>query len=192
MVDSQEVEEGGVEIADVDDVLHRVVAEFVGLTIAEAGFDAASGHPHGESFDVVVTTGSAFPLKHGRAAKFAAPDDEGVFEKAALFEVGEERPGRFVGVACADFHVFIEAAVVVPSAVVELDKAGAFFNEATGEKAVGGIRAIAGSRAIHLQGFLGFAGEIGEFGDGGLHTKGHFIGADPGGNLGIVDKFVTL
>jgi len=192
VIDAEKVKKGGVEIANVDDVFHGVVAEFVGLSVAEARLDAASSHPHREAFDVVVATGSAFPLEHGGAAKFSAPDDKGVFEKAALFEVGEEGPGRFVGVTCADVHVFIEAAVVVPATVIELHKAGAFFNEAAGEKAVGGIRTIAGSGAIHLQGFLGFAGEVGEFGNGGLHAEGHFIGADASGNLRVVDEFVAL
>ena len=41
VVDSEEVEEGGVEVADVDDVFDRVVAEFVGLAVAEAGLTPA-------------------------------------------------------------------------------------------------------------------------------------------------------
>ena len=40
------VEHGGVEVADVGDILDGGVAEFVGFAVAGAAFDATSGHPH--------------------------------------------------------------------------------------------------------------------------------------------------
>ena len=124
------------EVAHVDDVFDGIVAEFVGLAVAEAGLHSASGHPHGETFDVVVATGTAFALEHGCSSEFATPNHEGVLEKSTLFEIGEKGPGGFVGVAAADLHVFVETAMVVPTTVVKLDEAGAFFNEASREKAV--------------------------------------------------------
>ena len=75
----------------------------------------------------MVATGAAFALEHGGAAEFAAPDDEGIFEEAALFKVGEEGVSGLVGVLATDFHIFVQVAVVIPAAVVELDEAGAFF-----------------------------------------------------------------
>ena len=85
---------------------------------------------------MVIAASAAFALEHWGASEFAAPDDEGVFEHAALLEVGEERPGGAVGEAAADAHVFFKSAVVIPAAVVELDKAHPAFGEAAGEEAV--------------------------------------------------------
>ena len=88
VVDSQQVQNGGVEIVDVDGILYRPVAEFVRLAIGHPAANPATRHPHGEAADVVVPSR---PLGHRRASEFTAPDDEGVVEHAALFEIQDER-----------------------------------------------------------------------------------------------------
>ena len=54
MVDAHQVEDGGVEIVDVDRVLGDVVAVVVGRADAGAGVDAGAGQPHREGARVVV------------------------------------------------------------------------------------------------------------------------------------------
>ncbi len=56
MVDSHEVEDGGVEFVEVDGVLDDVVAEVVGFTEADPAFDPCAGHPHGEAARVMIAT----------------------------------------------------------------------------------------------------------------------------------------
>lgn len=53
VIEAEEVEEGGVEVVDVDFVFDGFVAELVGGTMMHAGFDAAAGHPDGEAFGIV-------------------------------------------------------------------------------------------------------------------------------------------
>ena len=43
VIEAEEVEDGGLEIVDVDFIFHNGEAEFVGLAVAEAAFDAAAG-----------------------------------------------------------------------------------------------------------------------------------------------------
>ena len=43
-----------VDVVYFDDVLGRVVAEFVSSTVVEARLDAATREPHGEAFHVVI------------------------------------------------------------------------------------------------------------------------------------------
>lgn len=45
VVDAEAIEEGGVEVADVDGVLDGAVAEFVGDAVDVATLDAGTGHP---------------------------------------------------------------------------------------------------------------------------------------------------
>ena len=74
------------EVADVDGVLYDVVAHLVGFPINLAALDAAAGHPDGEGFAVVVAAvfvAVGVALRVGRAAEFAAPDDQGFVEQAA-------------------------------------------------------------------------------------------------------------
>ena len=61
--------------------------EFIGLAQAYTAFDAASGEPHGETVGVVVATRASGVFGSRLTSEFAAPDDEGVFEKTALLEV---------------------------------------------------------------------------------------------------------
>ena len=45
MVETEGVEDGGVEVVDADGVDDGFVAEVVRLPVGKAGFDAATGHP---------------------------------------------------------------------------------------------------------------------------------------------------
>ncbi len=56
VVDAHEVHERGLEVMHMYGVFDDVVAEVVGLAIAEAGFYACSGHPHAETAWVMVAS----------------------------------------------------------------------------------------------------------------------------------------
>ena len=91
VVEAHEAEDGGVEVVDVHGVLGHVVTEVVGGAVGEAGLDTAAGHPEGEGLDVVVSPVALAALGHGGSAKLAAPDDERIFEQAALLQVHHQR-----------------------------------------------------------------------------------------------------
>ena len=95
-------------------------------------------------------------LAHRGAAEFAAPDDEGVVEQAALFEVEDQGGAGLVDVLADFVEVVVEvlagAAVGVPVGVVELDEADAALDEAPGEQAVVGERGLAGLGAVEVEG----------------------------------------
>jgi hypothetical protein len=73
VVEAEEVEDGGVEVVDVDLVLDRTEAEVVGGAVGEAAADAAAGQPGGEAPVVVVP--AVPPFGCAGAAEFAPPDD---------------------------------------------------------------------------------------------------------------------
>ena len=143
MIESHEVEDGGVEIVDVDGVPDDVVAEVVGLAIY-AGFYAAAGHPDGKAAGVVVAAIVLFgegTLAIVCAAEFAAPDDEGLVEQTALFEIEYERGGGLVGVFALSLDLHGQVIVAVPALVIELHEAHAALGEFSCEQAIGGERA---------------------------------------------------
>ncbi len=51
--DAEAVEDGGLEIADVDGIFDDIVGEIVGFAVDDAAFDAAAGHPYGEAARMV-------------------------------------------------------------------------------------------------------------------------------------------
>src|SRR5258708_2888531 len=62
VVEAEEVEDGGVEVVDVDLVLYRAEAEVVGRPVGQAAADAAAGQPGSEAPVVVVAPLSRQPL----------------------------------------------------------------------------------------------------------------------------------
>ena len=192
MVDAELVENGGIEVADADFVFDDVVGVFVGFAVGDAAFDAAASHPGGEAFRMVVAAvlvALEGALTIGRAAEFSGEDDEGVVEHAALFEVVDEAGAGLVDIEGLAFNFGGEGGVVVPAAVEELDEADAALGHAAGEEAVAGEGAgfLDFGAVESLVELFVFAGEVGEFGDGGLHAEGHFLLGDGGLDFGVAD-----
>lgn len=141
VVDAEEMEEGGVEVVNADGIFGDVVGVVVSFADGLPGLDAAAGEPHGEAAWVVVATEALWceiSLAVDGAAKLAAPDDEGVVEEAALFEIFDECGGGLIGFFTTLGELTGEARVGVPSAVEELDEADAAFAETAGHESIVG------------------------------------------------------
>ena len=81
MVQSQAVKHSGVEVMDVDRILHNIVAEVVGLSVDDPGLNSASGHPQSETAPMVISPMIIFgerSLAVNRATEFPSPDNESV------------------------------------------------------------------------------------------------------------------
>src|SRR6516164_9530333 len=72
VIEAQKVQDGGVQIVDVQPIFDGVQAHLVGAADDLAPLDAAAGHPHREAVGVVVTAIPGFGL--WSAAELAAPD----------------------------------------------------------------------------------------------------------------------
>src|SRR5579884_4364314 len=73
VIEAQQMQEGRVQVVDVDLVLDHVEAEVVGLAQRQARPEAAAGHPNGEGVGVVVPPVVAAALHHRRPAELASP-----------------------------------------------------------------------------------------------------------------------
>src|SRR5579883_1337842 len=74
VIETKQVEYGGVQIVYVHRMFDGLVAEFVGLTVGDSGLHAASGQPEGESVVVVVAAIGVLAVR--RAAEFPAPNHQ--------------------------------------------------------------------------------------------------------------------
>ena len=188
MFDAELMKHGGMQVMDRADFIRRGVAEFVGRSVGQATLHAGTGEPHGHGLVVVVAPDGPFvALFHRRAAELAAPHDESVFEHPALLEVGDERHAGAVNFLGAQREFFLQQAVVIPVAMVELDEAAAAFGQTTREQAVGREGAVAGLAAVEGEGLGGFARDVHEAGHAGLHPERHLILGDAGGDLSVAD-----
>lgn len=128
-IDTEEVEHGGVEVVHGSAVFHGIVAELIGRSADDPAFDSRTCHPDRKRIDVVIASGA---LAHRRAAEFPAPDDQGVIEHPALFEIFQQRGRWLVGKFGGDRHVFFNITMVIPSPVVELDEADSALEHSAG------------------------------------------------------------
>ncbi len=186
VVDAHQVQDGGVEIVDVDFVFHGVPAEFVGRAVGHAAFDAAAGEPHGETEGMMFAAIGAFG--GGRAAEFAAPDDESIFEQAAGFQIFQQAGDGLVDGRAVVRQFFAEFAVLIPKLatgaisrlrVIDLNHADAAFGEAAGHQTLFAERL--GDffvEAVKFFSFGRFARNVEGFGRFGLHAEGEFEGFD--------------
>lgn len=108
VIDAEEVENGRMQVVDMDLVLDGVEPEIIGPPVHHAWFDAAASHPDGVSMGVMIPAdlvGLQGSLHHGRPAKFASPEHEGFVQQTSLLEVPDEGDGRLVGFETALLEV---------------------------------------------------------------------------------------
>ena len=87
VVEAEQVQDRGVQVVHVNEVLYDVEAEIVGCPDGDAGFDTAAGQPHRKGVGMMIAAIIVVTLNHGSAAEFTAPHDERVVEHAALLEI---------------------------------------------------------------------------------------------------------
>ena len=72
VVEAEQVQNGCVQIVNVNAVLHRFGAEFVGTPERQAAANTASGHPKGKGVGVMAATKSiGFAFAGGRSPELA-------------------------------------------------------------------------------------------------------------------------
>ena len=87
VIEPEHVEDGGVEVVDVDLILGDADAAVVGGAVDGATFDAGAGHP-GRKRPVMVFPACLIGGFFERgASEFGGPHDQRIFEHASLFQV---------------------------------------------------------------------------------------------------------
>ena len=90
VVQAHQVQDGGVQVADVAAVDDGLVAELVGLAVAGAALDAAAGQPVGEALGVVVAA-AVVALRRPAAGRTRRP------RRPASRPAGRAASGRSAG-----------------------------------------------------------------------------------------------
>lgn len=187
VIDAHEMEQGGVEIVDIDLVLHCVKTKIVRRSVVVSGFDTGSGEPGRKTVRIVIATVLVTPghtvkeFKGGRAPEFAPANDEGVVEHAAHAEIMQKSgngPVDGIGVASMPFfqlRVLVPEIAVARAGVIDRDVADSGFGKSAGEeegaaKFVGMIVADAVEFLRRFRLIL----DVEEIGSFGLHPEGQF------------------
>ena len=87
VIESHQVQNSGMQIVEVNFILHSIVSIVIRLAIGQASTHASACHPDTKPMWIVVTAIGIFGS--WSAAKFSAPDHKGFIQHTALFEIGE-------------------------------------------------------------------------------------------------------
>src|SRR5437867_1925255 len=151
------MEDGCVQVVDVNLVFDNMESQFVSLADCDSGFGAGAGHPNCEGLGMMVSAPFSAEigvgLDHGRAAKLPAPENEGAWEQSAIFEIFDERCAGPIGLGGLVLDTIDHFAVVVPTFVKELNVSDPAFDQAAGEQTVHGKRGFARLSAVQFEGF---------------------------------------
>jgi hypothetical protein len=100
VIDTAKVHDGGLDVVDMDWFICDVPAKLIGGANDMTSAYTASCHPPTESFSKVVSAiGFVWiTLAKRRSSKFTGPDDQGIVEQSAFFEIFDEGCGWAFGV----------------------------------------------------------------------------------------------
>ena len=111
-----------------------------------------------------VIVGRQLSLGIDCPAELAAPDNQRVFEHAALFEISDQGGARLVDGQTLSADVLRQRAVLVPAAVEELHEGNTPLSQPPGDDAVARKAArFLRVGAVHLHRRFGLIGEIHQF-----------------------------
>ena len=101
VVDPHLIQDGRVQIPDVNRIFCDVVTEFIGLPVDHAPLNPTAGKPGSETLRMVITP--IVLLRQRSLAiygtpEFSATDHERVIQHATLFQIGDQPCGGLVGV----------------------------------------------------------------------------------------------
>ncbi len=144
VIDSEEVQCGGVEVVAVGWFFSCARAERVGASVGASTSDSAACHPCGEGGCVVV---SPFSLRGWLASELGGADHEGAVEEAARSQIGQQGCGAGVEDCAPVAVVADEVFVAIPvgtnfsggcvfCTAEDLDEPDATFDESAGEEAL--------------------------------------------------------
>ena len=177
MIESQEVQQGGVPVVDVHPLVDGLVAIVVGRAVSDAPLHAAAGHPEREALVVVIAAVGPLPVR--RATELAPPDDERIVEQAAVGKVGEQAGNGAVDLAGGVLERRAEVEVMIPVSVRHLDEAHAGFHESPRHEALPteGIGAVA-AHAIALERLGRLVADVHHLRHFVLHPEGQLVRFD--------------
>jgi hypothetical protein len=116
VIEPEEMENGGVEVVNVDWVLRNPVSNFIALAVGRAGLYSAASQEAGEGLGVVIAAIRVGVLP-GCAAKLGATNDESLLQHSALLEILDQSGHGAIKIGCQP-AVVLHVPMAVPVAVI--------------------------------------------------------------------------
>ena len=137
VVDAHQVQDGGVEIVDVDRFLDRPDAVFVRGAVDITAFHAGTGQPGREGPVVMLAARGIGRIVERRAAELCGPDDEHVVQHTSLLQILEQACDWLIHLRSQSSvvrHIAVRIPVGAGAGMDEFDKPHAAFDQTSGRQ----------------------------------------------------------
>lgn len=114
VVEAEELEDGGMEVMDVNGFVDGGEAEVIGCAVDITALHAAARHPHGEAIVVVIAPGELGEFGDWGAAELSTPEYESGVEEACGNQVVEKGGDGLIPLAGEAAVLGLEVVMVVP------------------------------------------------------------------------------
>ena len=84
VVQSQQMQDRGVKIMDMNLVLDNMKAKIIGLSERDSRLDTAARQANGKCVWMMIAPVAMVTIDHRCPAKFTTPDNQGVIEQSAI------------------------------------------------------------------------------------------------------------
>src|SRR6185503_19728523 len=121
VIDPKAVHHRSIEVMDVHRILGHVIAIVVGGPVTESAFHAAARHPNRIATAMMIATVIVlldFALRVNRAAKFTAPNYQGIVQHAAALQILHQRGAWLIRILALLADAFGQRVMLVPSAMI--------------------------------------------------------------------------
>jgi len=191
VIHPQQVEQGRLKVVDMHLIPHHIVRVVVGFAVGEPRPNAAARHPDRVAARVVIPPRGRivrFALTVDGPSELPGPDDQGIVQQAALFQILHQRRRGPVGILTLHGDLMDQIAVRVPPDMEKLDEPHVPLGQTARHQAVAGV--ASGSvdiRAVHIEDMRRLFGDVGQIRHGRLHAVGHLVLGDAGVDLRVAD-----
>ena len=198
VVETEEMQHGGVEVVPAHRVDSGAVADLIALAVGGARLEPGTGHPDGEPGVVVIA-----PLAHlvsgglgeGGTAKLGGESDERIIEHAAAAQVLEQRGHGLVDTLRLAGMVTDHVLMAIPAgtrlaakrtARVELNEANAALEQPARQDAVAReTPRLLALEAVFVGNLPRLLRDVADAGNRDLHAGGEFVVPQPRAEIGI-------
>ena len=125
VIDPEAFQDRGIQIVNMNWILHDVVAVIIGRTITDPWLESTAGHPHGKAAAVMIATIIVVrkrALRIDCTSELAPKNNQRIFEQSALFQIHHKRRTRLIHILALSADLLGKIAVLIPATVHKLDK----------------------------------------------------------------------
>ena len=125
VVNAQLMQKRGIDVVNVNRSFHNIIAEVIRCPEYGTPTDPTATKPKRVTTSMMVAAviiAGQFPLTVNSSTELSAPDDQRLIEHSSLLEIFNQGSRRLIRVFALTRNPLGKSAVLIPSAMIQLDK----------------------------------------------------------------------